>query len=490
MPDTQSKPITQVVIHMYKMGTGDCFVLKFMSEQEVTFNMVIDCGCYTRKFDDIRPYVEELKRDVENQINVLVVSHEHNDHVLGFQAGEALFTDAELAVDRIWMGWPENDDDDTVKEWKQDYGQKKLALALAAKRLEDVVEGEDFKAQFAGFKDGDAMLSLRRDFVRVLKDFVDLHVTGEYKGGLKGMVVVKDQIADNNITYLNPGDILKEIPGLDGVRIFVLGPPELHAEVDTEPEEPEDAYEHNKELNDSDLFVHALNATAKSHFSSRLSPFDESFVMKGNHPDAYRDPANAWRRIDYDWLFSSGYFALRLNSMTNNLSLCLAIEFEDSGKVMLFPGDAEFGSWKSWHDVDWQEKGGIDIETKDLLNRVVLYKVAHHLSHNGTAKELGLQMMTSSDLCAMASLDYNVISSSWKSTMPSRMILKELLEKTKGRTIVMNEEGLYYDLSEEVLLSDKIAEFRQHMTPAEQAAFSDALDTDSSEFYAGYTLTL
>ena len=54
------------------------------------------------------------------------------------------------------------------------------------------------------------------------------------------------------------------------------------------------------------------------------------------------------------------------------------------------------------------------------------------LSHNGTAKSVGLDMMTSSDLVAMATLDYSVISSTWKSIMPNRMIVKQLLEKTKA----------------------------------------------------------
>lgn len=491
MPDTETKPITRVDIHMYNMGTGDCFVLKFLSGDDVTFNMVIDCGCYKRKFAQINPYIKALKKDVDNHIHALVITHEHNDHVLGFQASEALFTDVALTVDRIWMAWSENDDDDKVKQWKQEYGQKKLALALAAERLKHEVDRNEFKEQFKDSKHGDTMLSLRRKFADVLRDFADLHVSDEYKGSLKGMAVVKEKIADNNITYHTPGTVLKDIPGLDGVRIFVLGPPELHTEVETEPEKDEDAYKHNRDLSDSDLLVHALYAISDPRLQPKLAPFDKSFMMeKGSHPKAYNDPDAAWRRIDYDWLFGSGYFALRLNSMTNNLSLCLAIEFEESGKVLLFPGDAEFGNWKSWHKIDWQDKAGINIQTKDLLNNVVFYKVAHHSSHNGTAKKLGLDMMIDPDLCAMVPLNYDVISSTWKSTMPSRMILKELLEKTKGRTIVMNEEGLHYDLRKEVPLSEKIAEFRQKMTPAEQAAFNNALTTDSSPYYIGYTITL
>ena len=105
MPDADHQPITHVDVHMYTLGTGDCFVLKFRSEDDVTFTMLIDCGCYTRKFKKIRPYIKKLVQDVDNHIDALVVTHEHNDHVLGFQAGRELFTDSELTVDRIWMAW-------------------------------------------------------------------------------------------------------------------------------------------------------------------------------------------------------------------------------------------------------------------------------------------------------------------------------------------------------------------------------------------------
>ncbi len=107
--------------------------------------------------------------------------------------------------------------------------------------------------------------------------------------------------------------------------------------------------------------------------------------------------------------------------MTNNLSLALAIGFEDSGRVMLFPGDAEYGSWASWHKINWTEPSrtpGTHL-TEDLLNRTVFYKVAHHLSHNGTAQRLGLEMMRAPDLAAMATLDYSVISNGWTTTMPN-----------------------------------------------------------------------
>jgi hypothetical protein len=82
-----------------------------------------------------------------------------------------------------------------------------------------------------------------------------------------------------------------------------------------------------------------------------------------------------WRRIDSDWLESAGSLALYLDGDINNTSLVLAIELGQAGKVLLFPGDAQYGNWLSWA----RTQRGID-----LLKRTVFYKVGHHGSHNAT----------------------------------------------------------------------------------------------------------
>jgi hypothetical protein len=220
--------------------------------------------------------------------------------------------------------------------------------------------------------------------------------------------------------------------------------------------------------------------------SAELLPFDASYVASdADTIDLYFDKANTWRKIDYDWLFSAGSLALRMNSLTNNLSLVLAIEFMESGKVLLFPGDAEFGSWQSWHRIDWTSK--VDgLTTESLLNRVVFYKVAHHLSHNGTARSKGLEMMTDPELVAMATLDYGVIAPGWKSTMPNVGIVKDLLQKTKGRLLVMNTDELLFDRRANLPLRDKITHYRKRMSKQERESFEHNLE--ETDLYISYNL--
>jgi hypothetical protein len=157
--------------------------------------------------------------------------------------------------------------------------------------------------------------------------------------------------------------------------------------------------------------------------------------------DAYYDKKNDWRRIDDDWLNGAGALALRLNSHINNTSLVLAIEFTGSDKVLLFPGDAEFGSWESWHLIEeWISKGKGGVPwAQDLLNRTVFYKVGHHLSYNGTALEKGILMMKDPRLAAMATLDRRRIAKGWTSTMPNKYLLQELIRRTQGRLFIMDE---------------------------------------------------
>lgn len=485
--------ITDVEIHMYKMGTGDCFVLKFLNGKTVKFKMLIDCGrhCFNCNFEEIKPYLETLIKDVEGHVDLLVVTHEHTDHVVGFEAGEYLFADPnKFKADHVWFAWSEEDDADYIKEWKEKHGQKKKSLAFAAEQLRHAVDSsKDFQQQLDGSPHAADVLRQRRFFADVLQDFANLHVSGkEYIGGLKGMDIVKKKVARNNVRYFKPGEIVTDLPGLPGVRIFVMGPPETWEQIKMDKESGDEVYEHNMNLAESDLFFQAIDAAKEGVDPLERCPFDPVYVASKAQKRAMYDVKGAdWRKIDYDWMYSAGNYALRLTKAINNLSLVLAIEFEN-GKVVLFPGDAEYASWKSWQDIDWKKKG-VSVTTNEILQRVVFYKVSHHLSNNGTARSIGLEQMSSPDLAAMATLDYNIIDKGWKSTMPNREILHDLLEKTKGRLMVMNEQNLFFDLGDTIPLSGKVQEYRDRMSAEEKKAFKKAYD-NSSPHYMKYVVRI
>lgn len=468
--------ITKVKIRMYKTGTGDCFALKFYKGNAIKFRMMIDGGTWSGKVDKLSEYVEDLKSFLGENLDVLVVTHEHKDHVHLFDVCEDLFTDGSFSVDSIWMAWTEDDKSKKIAKWKKEFGQKKMALAAATQRVKKLVDDPDYKKSVERNYNGVEIFKARKNYSETLQDFAELHFSvnkGGYTGGLKGMENVKKKIKKGKIEYWRPGDIVENNEKLSGVKFYVLGPPEDIASVKKEKgrKGSGDTYEHNKDLEKNNAFAAAI-MNAENGFKD--IPFKYSFVDEGKQQhEQYGRDTEDWRRIDNDWLYSSGMFALRMNSATNNLSLAIAIEIGDSGKVLLFPGDAEFGSWASWHNVEWSNKPSNGKHfTEDLLNRTVFYKVAHHLSQNGTAKELGMKMLNNTNLNVMATLDYDVISSRWTGTMPNRDLLKDIIVQTKGRFIVMNEKDLFYDLDNKVPLSEKILEERKKMTKEEQDEFN------------------
>jgi hypothetical protein len=141
--------------------------------------------------------------------------------------------------------------------------------------------------------------------------------------------------------------------------------------------------------------------------------------------------------------------ALKLGSDTNNTSLALAFELGPPGRgpVLLFPGDAQVGSWWSWEDLDWHVAGR-NVTAADLLARTLVYKCGHHASHNGTVKSdrdgaaWGLELMPRK-LIALIPVDEETahktggVGKKWD--MPARNLYDMLKEKTDGRILRSDE---------------------------------------------------
>lgn len=484
--------ITHAEVRMYRMGTGDCFAIKFFSgkgEANVKFKMMIDCGVWAGSRAILQPFIEDLKTYLKNEVDLLIVTHEHIDHVLGFERCSDLFTN-DFDIKKIWMGWSEDDSLSKVSNWKTEHGQKKLALAQAAERLKNSTQA-GLENRLVTEHKGNSIFNAKKGFSDSLSGFADLHIqslNGVYVGLLEGMRVVKKEIANNNVEYKYPGEIIEDINGLDGVKIYVLGPPEKWNIVETEGGGEGESYTHNTTLKEMDAFAASILSSAAGGNTAN-SPFDDHFSdLATSQASGYAK--EDWRTIDDDWLYSAGGLALRINSLTNNLSLALAIEFTDNKRVMLFPGDAEYGSWSSWHKINWSEAPVDSTKhlTEEILNKTVFYKVAHHMSHNGTAQRLGLNMMKHKDLVAMATLDYDNIGAKWSNTMPNHELIDELLTKTKGRLIIMNEDKIFYDFDNTEPLANKIIESRKKMTAAQKTAFDKAFKEDPDGRWFQYTV--
>ena len=299
-------------------------------------------------------------------------------------------------------------------------------------------------------------------------EYYDLaDIAEEFSQALRDIVVAimveKKALVDNL-------DEILALPGVDGVRIFVLGPPEdermlMRARPSSRPGQVYRDEGHALALDDA---LSAAFLAAAGEFDSddwrraeAAKPFAGNFRLARNvveaNPERYaffhqhygfdaEDPDH-WRRIGTDWQASAESLALKLDSATNNTSLVLAIELESSGRVLLFAADAQVGNWESWHDHTWTAAEGLGrderVTAEDLLRRTVLYKVGHHGSHNATLREKGLEMMSSPELSAMIPVDskwaYGRRPHPWK--MPFDPLYEDLLRRT-GSRILRSDVGL------------------------------------------------
>src|SRR5689334_994583 len=87
-------PEKGVKVRMYRTGLGDCFLLAFPKGPNDAFYLMIDCGVYFRtpEADNaprIRRIVEDIRDSTGGRLDVLVVTHEHWDHVSGFHRTQA-----------------------------------------------------------------------------------------------------------------------------------------------------------------------------------------------------------------------------------------------------------------------------------------------------------------------------------------------------------------------------------------------------------------
>jgi hypothetical protein len=294
----------------------------------------------------------------------------------------------------------------------------------------------------------------------------------------EAMLWIKETYGKGKTQFLQPGDGPLQLDGVPDARVYVLGP----------PEDPELIKHYNPSASGAEVYPKAMAAALESSFFAAFGvlpknadalpgsddvkeaqwmsqPFDENHHIPSEY--ASRDPffdhylrAEPWRRIDGDWMETAGEFALQLDNATNNTSLAFALEIgpPGSGKVLLFPGDAQVGNWLSWFgkvqigsrelgkEMVWGSEGaGVKITAQDLLRRTVFYKVGHHGSHNATLREKGLGLMgrfgVTGDLVAFLPVDEHVARDlAHYGEMPLRSLVKDLAIRTNGR-VARNDAG-------------------------------------------------
>ena len=389
-------PASGVNVRMYRQGHGDCFLLAFPRPNGQPAYVLIDCGykpgSNTRfGLADISNIVANIRESTGGHLDLVIITHEHQDHVNGlpnnfenFEIGEA------------WFAWTEDPDDEVANDLRKRHHDQLLGLVAARNRL------AASSIQAAAWLDSLLQLELGIDnptefAAAAKKDPAD-------SINKQGMSLIKKKAGKKNTKYVRPHQEIMSVPGVKGVRVFAFGPPRDPDLISDEDPEGNEAFPGHGISAFASFYAAARAADGEPEQNTLTVPARISVPLKEafRHPecgkffsdhyghdktpraigDESADDAS-WRRIDQDWLYSAEDLALVLNRGINNTSLVLAFELLNTKKVLLFVGDAQRGNWISWTKGSWKE-GEESIAVKDLMSRTVLYKVGHHGSHNAT----------------------------------------------------------------------------------------------------------
>ncbi|MFK4381250.1 hypothetical protein [Bradyrhizobium sp. USDA 223] len=441
-----------ISVRMYNNILGDCFLIRIPAGPERDVKILIDCGALQgmpSASDIMNEIAGDLAKATGSHLDVLVITHEHWDHLSGFCQAETIFRKFE--IDELWLAWTENDKDADAARIRA-RRQKALQLLLTLDKhfgpAAAAPEEDDEEAATAPRGGG------QRDEVRELLAF-----TGQSPGVAAsrmdtGAILTMLKGLAKKVRYFTPGADPIPLPAGIPVEAYVLGPPK-----DTKLLLRSNPRKGEVYLTDESAGLGVYLAAAVQLEKETISldadeartielsmPFDNQHFrrlseVEGERNQAYFSEREDWRRIDRDWLGAAEQLALKLDSDTNNTSLVLAFAFgsKTDPRVLLFPGDAQVGNWESWQQYVWpsgtkrEDPAAIDIQK--LLAATVLYKVGHHASHNATLRANGLELMTHPDLVAMIPVREEFARKTKHWNMPFPSLLARLLERTKGRVL-------------------------------------------------------
>jgi hypothetical protein len=404
-------------VRMYRQGLGDCFLVSLpRSGSDRPYSVLIDCGVILGTADastKMTEVVEDIIGATQGEIDLLLATHEHWDHVSGFVQAKDAFD--KLKVHEVWLGWTENRNDPLTQKLKAQRDAALASLRLGLSRLQ--LAGDEHAAEA-----------------------VELGGLLEFFGAAKG-ASTEDALANvremsSNLRFCLPSDDPIE-PSGTGARFYVLGPPHDEKSLRKINPSTRDKETYGLAFDEFQMFMAGAGTALESKDSGR--PFDRQYEIPflwtremAFFQQQYWTPADAtdnWRQIDSDWLGGSTELALQLDSLTNNTSLVLAIELPD-GDVLLFAADAQVGNWLSWQGLEW-EIAGKKVTGPDLLKRAIFYKVGHHGSHNATLREKGLEQMEKLRV-AMIPVDEAMAKKKHWDHMPLDELVAALNEKAKG----------------------------------------------------------
>ena len=344
--------LRSVSVRMYQVGFGDCFLVSFRYAAPVDGrdqrHMLIDFGSTHRPKGARRDGPSSTRKAAEliathaDELDVVVVTHRHRDHLSGFADRDAQPILERLAPKLVVRPWTDDPDlpEDAIEPARLAIGQ---ALAQRVASLAEGAREDSARGRLAALALDQIPNQRAIDFILELAE-----------GGREP-------------EYLRAGDATAITDLIPGIGVEVLGPPtheDFPAVLRQRADDPEEFWLTQ---------LHELAALRPEMIDTRRT----------GPPIAIPPGPVAWivDKLAHQQLGSLQRIVRTVDAALNNTSLILLIDAGD--RRMLFPGDAQIENW-SWA----LEHAPDSARYRELLSQVDLYKVGHHGSRNATPKSL------------------------------------------------------------------------------------------------------
>lgn len=397
-------------VRMYRVGFGDCFLLSIPIGTDDYRHFVIDCGVHGQgNIRMINKAVEEIGKVTGNKIAAVIATHSHQDHISGFSEE---FTKFEIG--EVWLPWSEDPTDELANQWRKK--QASLAASLESHFAAQALRGSLHATSDVRKKSLAALVNVTSnvDTMKLLnaaggkKGDANLEDFGKLTSNAKAMKLLNSGFnVGAKVSYLEAGTVLKDVAGVPGLEVRVLGPPRDKAFL-------------GKMDPPADQEFLRMNVAGEVESANKLRPFPQKWMVNYDDPATPRPlPEEEEKQLQDDLLDEAlDALAFTLDHAKNNTSLVTLFVYR--GKYLLFPGDAQYGNWKYWLDQK---------DADEILSQVNFLKVAHHGSHNATPKG-ALDKMTADDFAAMVSTQ----STPWD-VIPRVPLMSSLDTRTHQRVV-------------------------------------------------------